>query len=86
MSAGIREQMDRARLKTTKDAIFALHAQADLVQEYSDDPNNPNVSAYLRSGMVETILKIEANAHASGRRARGYRPMQDGIDYDSSDQ
>lgn len=82
----IREQVNRARLKATQDLILAIHAQAHLVERYSADPSNPNVSAYLRSGFVEEVLKVEAAAYAAGRRSRGFQPMQDGIDYDSSEQ
>lgn len=82
----LRQQIGRARLQLTRDLIFSLHAQANLVQDYSNDDANPNVSAYLRSGAVETLLEIEARAHAAGRRSRGYQPMRDGIDYDSSEQ
>ena len=45
-----------------KRLAFMLRVQADLVQEYSDDPNNPNVSAWLRGGAVEQIRKAEDEA------------------------
>lgn len=82
----IREQIARARLEVTRRMILSLHAQADLVHKYSQNSANPNVSAYLRSGAVESLLEIEARAYAAGRRSRAYQPMRDGVDYDSSEQ
>jgi len=43
---------------------FMLKVQADLVREYSNDPNNPNVSAWLRSGAIEQIRRVEEEAGA----------------------
>lgn len=82
----LRAQMEQARTKLARDLIFALHTQANLVEEYSSNPDNPNVSAWLRSGACEQILMLEQRAYANGRRSRGYQPMVDGIDYDSSEQ
>ena len=42
-----------------KELAFLLWVQADLIQGYSDDPDNPNVSAWLRSGAIEMILDVE---------------------------
>lgn len=57
--------------KAGRSLAFALHAQANLVQSYSDDPDNPNVSAWLRSGAIQEIVKVEAEAGASPGVAGG---------------
>jgi len=36
-----------------------LFVMADLVQDYSNDDENPNVSAWLRGGAIEMITRIE---------------------------
>ena len=54
--------MNEPYTEAGKRLAFMLRVQADLVQEYSDDPGNPNVSAWLRSGAVEQIRKAEDEA------------------------
>ena len=51
--------MGRPISKAGKNLVYMLWVQADLVQEYSDNDSNPNVSAWLRSGAVDAILEIE---------------------------
>jgi hypothetical protein len=45
-----------------KSLALALSAMAELVQEYSDDSGNSNVSAWLRSGAIEQVRKAEDEA------------------------
>ena len=49
--------------KSGYDLGFSLQTQAFLVQQYSNDPDNPNVSAYLRSGAIEMIGRTEDEAY-----------------------
>ena len=45
------------------DLALALWTQANLVQEYSDNPDHPNVSGWLRSGAIKMIGDIERQAY-----------------------
>ena len=55
--------LSKLTTKSGFDLGFSLQTQAFLVQEYSNDPDNPNVSAYLRSGAVEMIGRTEDEAY-----------------------
>ena len=59
----IRDSLAQLSTKSGFDLGFSLHAQASLVQEYSNDPDHPNVSAYLRSGAVEMIGRVEDESY-----------------------
>jgi hypothetical protein len=41
---------------------LGLATMANLVQQYSNDESNPNVSAWLNSGAIEGIAKVERDA------------------------
>lgn len=45
-------------MNNSENFAIALKAMAEIVQEFSDNPDNPNVSAWLRGGAVDQIHKI----------------------------
>lgn len=58
----LNELMDNIDTNTGKSFALALAAMANVVQSFSNDPANPNVSAWLRSGAIEMIAKVEQEA------------------------
>ena len=55
----MQRRIKRIRSDAGRALAFQLYVQADLVQEFSNDPNNLNVSAWLRSGALDMIERIE---------------------------
>ena len=43
---------------------LSLLTIAELVDEYSQQPDNPNISAWLRGGLIEQLALIEHEAQA----------------------
>lgn len=55
----LKKAISRPITNAGRDMVVALFAMANLVEEYSNDEDNPNVSAWLRGGAVDLILRVE---------------------------
>ena len=59
MPSELKKALAKILSRNGRDLAMELFVMADLVQDYSNDDENPNVSAWLRGGAIEMITRIE---------------------------
>lgn len=55
----LRRRIDRLHSDEARRLAQALYAMAIVVEEFSADEDNPNVSAWLRGGAIDSLLTIQ---------------------------